>query len=135
MVRDVGAKAISCVTTIIAVASSPNCRITASTSPTNSGSSAEVMPNDAPFAEGPMVRRLTAGGREIRTRGPTPTAHLRRQLIGELRFARDSPLERGFEPSVPPRWLCAKKAYSQSKQYLFKSTRFRMSEPLTNRSQ
>ena len=32
----------------------------------------------------------------------TPTAHLRRQLIEELRFARDSPLEGdGFEPSVP----------------------------------
>jgi len=27
-------------------------------------------PNDAPFAEGPMVRRLTAGGKEIRTVGP-----------------------------------------------------------------
>jgi hypothetical protein len=32
----------------------------------------------------------------------TPTAHLRRQLIEELRFARDSPLEEtGLEPSVP----------------------------------
>jgi hypothetical protein len=32
----------------------------------------------------------------------TPTAHLRRQLIEELTFARDSPLEGdGFEPSVP----------------------------------
>src|SRR6516164_7558522 len=49
------AKAISCVTTIIVVPSSPSCRMTASTSPTSSGSSAEVTSSNN-ITSGAMAR-------------------------------------------------------------------------------